>query len=142
MSANEPVLPDEDVYRIQPEGWPQPKGYSNGVTAEGRHVWIAGQVGWDPTTEEFTSDDFVEQTRQTLANVVAVLRAAGAAPHHLTRLTWYVTDRKRYLASRAEIGRVYREVIGRHYPAMTLVVVSALLEDRAVVEIEGTAVVR
>lgn len=126
---------------LQPPGWPRASGYAHGVAARGRTVVVSGQVGWDPRTETFASDDLVDQVRQALANVVAVLTAAGAEPRHLVRLTWYVTDKVAYLAAREAIGKAYRELLGRHYPAMTLVVVSALLEDRARIEIEGTAVV-
>jgi enamine deaminase RidA (YjgF/YER057c/UK114 family) len=124
---------------LQPPGWPRPVGYANGVAARGRLVFVAGQVGWD-TTGAF-ADGLVAQVRQALENVVAVLRAGGAEPHHLVRLTWYVLDREAYRAARAEIGRVYRDVIGPAYPAMALVQVAGLLEDRALVEIEATAVV-
>jgi enamine deaminase RidA (YjgF/YER057c/UK114 family) len=126
---------------IHPDGWAPPVGYVNGVAARGRVVAVAGQVGWDPTTATFASDDFAAQTRQALANVAAVLRAAGAEPHHLVRLNWFVTSRAEYVAARLAIGKAYRDVIGRHYPAMTLVIVSGLVEERAKVEIEATAVV-
>jgi len=124
---------------VQPPQWPPPSGYANGIVAEGRLLFVAGQVGWDERGQ-FQTDDFVGQVEQALRNVVAVLRAAGAEPEHLVRLTWYITDKTIYRASRAAIGRAYRDVIGRHYPAMTLVEVAALLEDRAQVEIEATAV--
>ena len=120
---------------IEPEGWARPSGYANGVVARGRVVAIAGQIGWEPASCQFRSDDLVEQVRQALANVVAVLRAAGGEPRHLVRLTWYLTDKAAYLESRRAIGALYRELIGPHYPAMSLVVVAALLEDRARVEI-------
>jgi enamine deaminase RidA (YjgF/YER057c/UK114 family) len=126
---------------LQPESWAQPKGYSNGMIAEGRLVFTAGQIGWNPETCQFETDDFVAQTEQALKNVVAVLHAAGAEPHHLVRLTWYITDKAAYLAAQREIGRVYREVIGKNFPAMAVVVVAGLLEERAKVEIEATAVV-
>ena len=126
---------------IEPEGWARPSGYANGIAARGRVVAIAGQIGWDPASCNFQSDDLVEQTRQALANVVAVLRAAGGEPRHLVRLTWYLTDKAAYIENRRAIGAVYRELIGPHYPAMSLVVVAALLEDRARVEIEATAVI-
>lgn len=126
---------------LQPEGWANPKGYANGIAAEGRLVVTAGQIGWNPATCQFETDDFVAQTAQALKNVVAVLHEAGAEPRHLVRLTWYITDKAAYLASQKEIGRVYREVIGKNFPAMSVVVVAGLLEDRAKVEIEGTAVV-
>jgi enamine deaminase RidA (YjgF/YER057c/UK114 family) len=125
---------------LQPEGWADPKGYSNGMIAEGRLVFTAGQIGWNPETCQFETDDFAEQTAQALKNVVAVLREAGAEPRHLVRLTWYITDKAAYLANQREIGRAYREVIGKYFPAMSVVVVAGLLEDRAKVEIEGTAV--
>jgi enamine deaminase RidA (YjgF/YER057c/UK114 family) len=125
---------------LQPAGWATPRGYANGVAAEGRLVFVAGQIGWN-AAQQFETDSFVGQVRQALENVVAVLAAAGARPEHLTRLTWYITDRAEYRASLRELGRVYREIIGPHYPAMTLVQVAALLEDRASVEIEATAVI-
>jgi enamine deaminase RidA (YjgF/YER057c/UK114 family) len=129
------------VRTLQPPGWVAPRGYSNGVEASGRMVFVAGQVGWDPETAEFASDDFLAQARQALRNIVAVLAEAGAAPADLVRLTWYVTDREMYLAAASELGAAYREVIGRHYPPMTLVVVAGLLEPGARLEIEATAVV-
>ena len=133
-------LSERSVRILQPPGWAQPRGYANGIVAEGRVVFVAGQVGWN-AAGEFETDDFAGQARQALWNVVAVLAEAGARPDHLTRLTWYVVDKREYLAARREVGRAYREVIGSHYPAMTLVQVAALLEDRARVEIEATAVV-
>ncbi len=126
---------------IQPDGWALPRGYANGMSARGRVVVTAGQIGWDPATGTFASDDFAAQAAQAFRNVAAVLAAAGAGPEHLVRLTWYVTDRAAYLASLKEVGAAYREVFGRHYPAMAVVVVSALIEERAKVEIEATAVV-
>lgn len=126
---------------IEPEGWAKPAGYANGIGATGRFLVTAGQVGWDPTSGTFASDDFAAQTAQALRNVVAVLRAGGAGPEHLVRLTWYVTSRNEYAAARRAVGEAYREIIGRHYPAMSVIVVSALLEERAKVEIEATAVV-
>ena len=125
---------------LLPEGWPRPKGYANGVAATGRQVYVAGQVGWTPECV-WTSDDFGEQTKLALANVAAVLRAGGAKPEHIVRMTWYVTSKREYLASYKSIGKVYRELIGRHYPAMTAVEVAALVEDEAKVEIEATAVI-
>lgn len=124
---------------LLPAGWAPPRGYANGIVAEGRVVFVAGQVGWN-AAGAFESDDFVGQVRQALRNVVAVLREAGGGPEHLARLTWYVTDRRAYLEALREVGQVYRQVIGPHFPAMTLVQVAALLEDRALVEIEATAV--
>jgi enamine deaminase RidA (YjgF/YER057c/UK114 family) len=125
---------------LQPKGWQQPRGYSNGVAARGRLVFVAGMVGWDAECR-FQTDDFAGQARQALANVVAVLAEGGAKPEHITRMTWYVTSKREYLASGKAVGAAYRELIGRHYPAMTAVEVSALIEDRAKVEIEVTAVV-
>ena len=125
---------------VQPEDWVAPRGYANGVVAEGRTIFVAGQVGWN-AQGQFETDDFVAQVEQALSNVVAVLRAGGAGPEHLVRLTWYVTDKAAYVNARREIGAAYRRASGRIYPAMTLVVVSGLLEDRAKVEIEATAVV-
>lgn len=126
---------------IQPPGWPVPQGYANAVAASGRQIFLAGQVGWDPVTGAFASNDLAAQAAQALANIAAVLRAAGAEPRHLTRLTWYVTDRAEYLAARPAIGAAYRAVLGRHYPAMSLLVVHSLLEQQAKVEIEATAMI-
>jgi enamine deaminase RidA (YjgF/YER057c/UK114 family) len=125
---------------LQPEGWARPRGYANGIVAQGKVVFVAGQIGWN-AREEFETDDFAGQVRQALSNVVAVLAEAGGGPAQIARLTWYVTDKREYRAALAEVGRAYRDVIGPHYPAMTLVQVAALLEDRAKVEIEATAVV-
>jgi len=125
---------------LHPKHWAAAKGFANGVAAEGRQIYVAGQVGWN-ARQQFESDDFVAQVEQALANIVAVLAEAGARPEHLVRLTWYVTDKSEYLARLAEVGQAYRRVIGRHFPAMTLVQVTALLEDRAKVEIEATAMV-
>ena len=125
---------------LQPAGWARPRGYANGIAAQGRQVFVAGQIGWD-AEQRFVSDDFAAQVRQALANVVAVLACAGARPEHLVRMTWYVTSRDEYNASLAEIGAAWRELIGRNYPAMSVVVVAGLLEPRAKVEIEATAVV-
>ena len=126
---------------VTPPGWPRPAGYADGVLAEGRILAISGQIGWDPLTGAFGSDDFAEQTAQALRTVLEVLRAAGAVPEHLVRLTWFVTDRAAYVAARRAIGTAYREILGAHYPAMSVVVVAGLLEARALVEIEATAVV-
>ena len=125
---------------LQPPGWPRPRGYANGVAAQGRLVFVAGQIGWD-ATQTIVSDDIVQQVRQTLANTLAVLREAGAGPQHVTRMTWDVTDKREYLARARELGEAYRTLMGRHYPAMAVVEVSALMEDRAKVEIETTAVI-
>lgn len=124
---------------LNPAEWAKPKGYANGIAAEGRLVFVAGQIGWTAEAR-FESDDLVEQTRQTLRNIVRVLAEAGARPEHIVRMTWYVVDKKDYLARNADLGKVYREIIGKHYPTMTLVQVAALLEDRAKIEIEATAV--
>lgn len=125
---------------LQPPDWLQPRGYSNGIVAEGKLVFIAGQVGWDET-ETFNSDNFVDQARQALMNIVTVLAEADARPEHITRMTWYITDKQEYLASLKQLGAVYQEVIGKHYPVMSMVQVNALMEDRAKVEIEATAVI-
>jgi enamine deaminase RidA (YjgF/YER057c/UK114 family) len=125
---------------LHPKSWKQPKGYANGIAAEGRLVFLAGQVGWN-AEEKFESDDFVAQVRQALANVVALVAEAGGRPEHVTRLTWYVLDKREYVSRLRELGDAYRTVMGRHFPAMTLVQVGALVEDRAKVEIEATAVV-
>ena len=125
---------------LQPDQWPRPSGYSNGIAAQGTQLFLAGQVGWD-VSGRIVSDDFVTQAAQALRNIVAILGAGGARPEHIVRLTWYVTDRALYLGNTAALGRVYREIIGAHYPAMTAVEVSALMEPRAVVEIEATAVI-
>jgi enamine deaminase RidA (YjgF/YER057c/UK114 family) len=124
---------------LNPPGWPTPRGYANGIVAEGRVIFVAGQVGWT-VAGGFETDDFAGQVRQALANVRDVLAVAGAGPEHVARMTWYVTDRREYLARLRDVGSAYREVMGRHYPAMTLVEVRALLEDGAKVEIEATAV--
>ena len=125
---------------VQPKNWAAPKGYANGVVAQGRHVFIAGQVGWNGQGK-FESDDFVAQVEQALKNIVDVLAAAGGESRHLVRLTWYVTDKAEYVARQKEIGEAYRRTIGRHFPAMTAVEVSGLVEARAKVEIEATAIV-
>jgi enamine deaminase RidA (YjgF/YER057c/UK114 family) len=126
---------------LQPAGWAKPAGYANGIAARGRLVFVAGQIGWNPATCEIETDDFAQQTEIALRNVAAVLREAGAGPEHVTRMTWYLTDKPAYLAARRDIGTAWRAVMGRHYPAMAAVVVSALIEDRALIEIEATAVV-
>jgi enamine deaminase RidA (YjgF/YER057c/UK114 family) len=128
---------------LNPAHWPRPSGYSNAILAPagGRVLALAGQVGWNPLTAKVETDDFVLQVRQALNNVVTVLEAAGARPEHVVRITWYVTDRRAYLDNLTGVGTAYREVFGRHYPAMTLVIVAGLVEERALVEIEATAVV-
>jgi enamine deaminase RidA (YjgF/YER057c/UK114 family) len=125
---------------LNPKGWKQPRGYSNGVAASGRLLFLGGTIGWNGQ-QEFESDDFIDQVAQALRNIVEVLAEGGAGPEHLVRLTWYVTDRDEYVARLKEMGGVYREIIGKHYPAMALVQVVALVEQRAKVEIEATAVV-
>ena len=125
---------------LQPAGWAPARGYANGIAARGTLVFVGGQVGWD-AQQRFASDDFVAQARQALDNVVAVLREANARPEHIVRMTWYVVDRAEYLANLRALGHAYREVVGRHYPAMTAIEVTALMESRARVEIEVTAVV-
>ena len=125
---------------LQPDGWAKPIGYANGVLARGRQIWVGGQIGWS-ATQVFETDDLVEQVRQTLRNIVALLREGGAEPAHIVSMTWYFVDKQDYLARLKEIGAVYREEIGRHFPAMAAVQVVALMEDRAKVEIQATAVV-
>jgi enamine deaminase RidA (YjgF/YER057c/UK114 family) len=125
---------------LQPPGWPRPRGYSNGIAARGRQVFVSGMIGWN-AQGQFESDDFAAQARQALQNVVEVLREANARPEHIVRMTWYVVDRREYLAAAKALGAAYREIIGEHYPAMTAVEVRALIEDRARLEIEVTAVV-
>lgn len=125
---------------LNPRNWKPAVGYANGVAASGRMIFCGGLIGWN-SEQEFESDDFIDQVAQTLRNIVTVLAEAGAGPQHIVRLTWYVTDKKEYLARLKELGRVYREIIGKHFPAMALVQVVALVEDRAKVEIEATAVV-
>lgn len=125
---------------LLPEGWPRPKGYANGVAATGRQVFIAGMIGWD-AHGVFHSDDFAAQARQALQHIVAVLAEAGGRPEHIVRMTWYVTDKREYLAAGRAVGQAYREVIGSYNAAMSAVEVRALMEDRAKVEIEATAVI-
>ncbi len=125
---------------VQPEGWPRPRGYANGIVAEGRVLFISGQVAWDEH-EKFHSDDLVAQVRQALHNVLTMLKTGGAKPEHVARMTWYITDKREYMRRGKEIGAVYRELMGKHYPTMSMVQVSALMEDRAQVEIEVTAVI-
>lgn len=125
---------------LQPEGWLRPKGYSNGMLAEGRQVYVSGQIGWDGQGR-FVEGGMGAQVRQTLRNIVDILAEAGAGPEHLVRLTWYVTSRDEYYADLEQIGRAYREVIGKHYPVMAVVQVVALMEPLAKVEIEATAVI-
>ncbi len=125
---------------LQPEGWAIPRGYANGIAARGTQIFVGGQIGWNAQMQ-FETDDFIAQTKQALLNVRAVLEAGGAAPEHMVRMTWYIVDRVEYNKRLAELGAVYREVMGRNFPAMTCVEVAALVEERAKVEIEVTAVV-
>ena len=132
--------PRSDIQILQPAGWVAPKGYSNGIAARGRSVVIGGQIGWDSQCRFHTSD-FAEQAKQALQNIVAVLGEAGGRPEHIIRMTWYVIDKREYLAAYPQLGVAYREVIGRTFPAMTAVQVAGLMEDAARVEIEATAVI-
>lgn len=125
------------IETIQPEGWAKPKGYSNGKLKDGR-LYIGGQIGWNES-QVFEAKDFIGQMEQALSNIVAIVRAAGGGPEHITRLTWYVTDKKAYLAAQREVGEAYRRVMGRNFPVMTMVVVAGLVEDEALIEIEANA---
>ena len=125
---------------LQPPGWPRPKGYSNGVAARGRQVYVAGMIGWD-AEGRFAGDDFASQARLALQNIVDVLKEAGARPEHIVRMTWYVLDKREYLGAGREVGQAFREIIGSYNAAMTAIEVTALIEDRARVEIEATAVI-
>lgn len=131
---------NDHIEVLHPKSWRPALGYANGVAASGRMIFTGGLVGWD-ADQQFVSDDFVEQAAQVLRNIVAVLAEAGARPEHLVRLTWYVTDKHDYLSRLKDLGKVYRAIIGKHYPAMAMVQVVALVEDRARVEIEATAVI-
>ena len=126
---------------LLPEGWPRPSGYSHGVAGTGRIIAIAGQVGWNPVTEDFETTDFVEQVRKALRNMNRVLAKGGATAADVVRMTWYITERDTYLHNTKRLGKVYQEECGRHYPAMTVVVVASLVDSRAKVEIEATAVI-
>ena len=125
---------------LQPPDWAEPKGYANGIRAQGELVFVAGQVGWDETGI-FRAQDFVGQVRQCLENTLAVLSEAGAGPDHIVRMSWYITDREEYLSNLEGMGLAYRELMGRHFPTMTMVEVAALIESEAMVEVETTAVV-
>lgn len=125
---------------VQPEGWTAPKGYANGVLASGKTLFVGGQIGWNEK-QVFEASDFVGQMEQALRNIMAVVEAAGGRAEHICRLTWYVTEKQDYLSHQREVGEAYRRVLGKHFPAMTMVVVRALVEDEALVEIEATAVV-
>lgn len=126
---------------LLPDGWAPPRGYANGMVATGRIVVLAGQIGWNPRTATFETDDFAAQVRQALSNIAALLREAGAEPSALVRLTWYITDRDAYLGALKPIGAAYRALFGAHYPPMSVVIVAGLVESRALVEIEATAVI-
>ncbi|MDA5194003.1 RidA family protein [Govanella unica] len=125
---------------LLPAGWPRPKGYSNAIAAEGRVVFVGGQIGWDPLTNTFEQKDFLGQFRQTLETTKALLAEAGAGPEHMTRMTWYITDKRAYLDQAREVGAAYRDIMGKNFPVMAVVVVVALMEDEAMIEIETTAV--
>jgi enamine deaminase RidA (YjgF/YER057c/UK114 family) len=140
-SSRQPGSPRSQLPEpLHPDAWAAPKGYVNGMVAQGRQVFIAGQIGWDGD-QQFVSDDFAAQTGQALRNIVTILAEAGGRPEHIVRLTWYITDKAEYLGQLRQVGAVYREVMGRHFPTMTMVQVVALIEDRAKVEIEATAVI-
>lgn len=134
-----PVAPESGIQILQPEGWAPPKGFSNGIAARGRVVMVGGQIGWDRQCRFHTSD-FVGQAKQALQNIIDVLAVAGAKPEHIVRMTWYVVDKREYIGAHALLGRAYREVMGRNFPAMTAVQVVALMEDEARLEIEATAI--
>lgn len=138
--ASSTNVPSSNLEFLQPPGWVQPKGYANGIVASGRQIYVGGTIGWN-AQQEFTTDDISEQTRQTLENVVAILAEANAGPEHVVRMTWYVINKQEYLDAAKQIGAAYRSVMGYHFPAMALVQVVALVEDRAKVEIETTAVI-
>ncbi len=127
------------MIKLQPPDWAEPKGYANAVMARGALIFVSGQIGWN-AAQQFESDDFIAQTRQALLNIVAVLKAAGAGPEHMVRMTWYLTDRVEYVARLKELGTAYREVMGKNFPAMTCVEVAGMVEERARIEIEVTAV--
>jgi enamine deaminase RidA (YjgF/YER057c/UK114 family) len=128
------------MQHILPSGWPRPSGYSNGIIAEGKMFFLAGVVGWNER-EEFTSDDLVDQFRQALINIRAILEAGGSGPHHIARMTWYVTDMEGYRARLSEFGAIYMDIIGKNFPVMACIGVSALVERRAKIEIEVTAMI-
>ena len=125
---------------LLPKGWELPRGYSQGIITEGKQIFISGQIGWDETST-FQSDDFAEQAGQALRNIMSILAEANASAEHITRLTWFITDKQEYFDSLKTLGKIYREEVGRHFPAMSVVEVSSLMEDRAKVEIEATAVI-
>lgn len=139
MTDRPPIDAPTQHQVLLPDGWAKPKGYANGISATGRTIFVAGQIGWNAQSQ-FESDDLVVQTGQALRNVVAVLAAGGASPEHLTSMTWYFTSKAEYLARLSEIGTVYRHTMGRHFPAMAALEVRALMEDRAKIEIQAIAV--
>ena len=126
---------------LQPPEWARPKGYANGIATRGTQVFVGGQIGWNPMTSTFETDEFAGQFSQALKNVVAVVTAAGGKPEHICRLTWYITDKKKYLAALPEVGAAYREIMGRHYPVMAVLGITELVEDRGLIEIEADAVI-
>lgn len=132
---------DTGMEFLQPPDWPRAKGYSNGISARGTLVFVAGEIGWNPVTETIETDNFTAQFRQALENIKTILAEAQANPTHVVRMTWFITSKAEYLAQARDVGRAYRDVFGKHYPAMAVVAVSALMEDRAKVEIEATAVI-
>lgn len=136
----EQPAPEKHTQTLQPKGWARPRGYANGIVASGRLVFISGQIGWDGQCR-FQASDFVAQARQALHNILTILAEANGRPEHITRLTWYILDKQEYLACRKDLGPIYQELMGQHYPAMTVVEVAGLLEDQARLEIEATAVV-
>lgn len=141
MSVREDAAPKDPALEILPEGWPRGVGYAHATAARGRVVSVAGQIGWEPRTGAWREHDLPGQAAQALRNIVEIVRAAGGTPSDIVRLTWFLTDRDQYVALRREIGAAYRAVLGRHYPAMSVVVVAALIEPQALVEIEATAVI-
>ena len=132
-------MSDDHIRLLQPSDWKPAKGYANGIAARGRYVFLGGQIGWN-SNQQFETDDFVEQLRQTLQNIVTILAEAGGEPSHIVRLTWFITDKQEYVRRLPEVGEAYRSVMGRHFPTMSVVQVVALIEDRAKLEIEATAV--
>lgn len=139
MPSHESQVPSHEIVEVS--GWPSPSGYADAIVAEGRVIVLAGQIGWNPVTRRIETDEFTAQVTQALRNVATALRAAGGEPQHLVRLTWFITSRDAYLEARAALGAAYRAILGRHFPAMSVLIVAGLLDPRAQVEIEATAVV-
>lgn len=139
MPSHESRVTNHEIVEVS--GWPSPSGYADAIVAEGRVIVLAGQIGWNPVTRRVETDDFTAQVTQALRNVATALRAAGGEPQHLVRLTWFITSRDAYLEARPALGAAYREIIGRYFPTMSVLIVAGLLEPRAQVEIEATAVV-